>query len=129
MGIKKGQMENLERAFSSGCAGCRGQCACGKVFYNPGGNWDWSEGELEALDQDPEATAVDYSVGGVVIDGVDYVNACMCWVPKAKKIIAWLDHHRHEIVEWYNLEKKRKLAEAKEAPVVEDETRTPHPDL
>lgn len=126
----KEQMENFERAFSSGCSGCHRDCACGKIYFDAANSWDWGDGELDELRANPGATAVDYSIGGIVFDGVEYANACNCWEPKAKKIILWMDFHRREIVEWFNLEKKRKLAEAAEAPVVtDDEYRSPHPDL
>ncbi len=60
------KLENFERAFSSRTSGCRRTCRCGREFWDRGNSgYDWEVGETEALEKDPSATPLGYSVGSV----------------------------------------------------------------
>jgi len=112
------KLNEFERAFSSGMAGCVRTCECGRVFYDNANSYDWEPGELERLQASKKATPVDYSVGTLVLEGGEFVQACNCWHERASKIIDWLDNHAHGIAEYLTLEKKRKQADADHSPVV-----------
>jgi len=110
--MTKAQQENFERAFSTGGGGCRRECACGKEYFNPSGDWSWEDGELEKLRDDPNATAVEYAIGGILFQGREYANACTCWEPLAEKFIGFIDDHGREVAKYVNLEKARLVEEA-----------------
>ncbi|MFH1309499.1 MAG: hypothetical protein ABIH85_02325 [Candidatus Omnitrophota bacterium] len=111
------KFDNFKRAFSPPVGSCSAQCACGRFFYNPDGGWDFEEGELERLEADPEATALEYSVGYIEFEGTIYVLDCDCWIERSKKIIQFIDSHASSIVEYLKLEKERKLEEAENSPI------------
>jgi hypothetical protein len=113
------KLDSFEQAFDPGWGGCRRTCACGKTYYNPTGCWDWEEGELEALEKDPMTTGCDYAIGVVVIEGVEYANACNCWHPKATKIATWLDNHASFIAKYFAFEKQRLQQMADEIPTIQ----------
>lgn len=110
-------LDSFERAFTNG-GGCVRDCACGRVFYNPDGGWTWEDGELDRLRADPTATALEWSVGEMVIEGKSYVPDCDCWKPIALKFIAFIRRYDEEIAEFLTNEKRRKQAEADRSPVV-----------
>jgi len=112
-------IESFEIAFSDGVGSCRSMCACGKVFYNPDPFWEWEEGELEELINDPDAIQLDYSVGYVSFEGRTFVNACDCWHERAKQIKEFIDRHSVKIARYLNEEKKRKTIEARQSPTVD----------
>jgi len=111
-------LDNFEIAFSTGGAGSFRECACGAVFYNSSGDWDWEYGELEKL-QNSDATDLDYSCGEVEFEGVVYCNACFCWHKRAKKIIEFIRSHDYAIAKFLKYEKERKEKEAKNSPTVD----------
>lgn len=111
------QRESFERAFSLGISGSRGQCNCGKEFYDAANRWDWDAGEVEGLDQ-RGATSVHHSVSYVRIEGRQYVADCQCWAERGAKVVAFLENHQLEIANFLNLEKARKTAEANARPEV-----------
>ncbi len=113
------KLNNFERAFSSKTSGCFRECKCGVVYYDTFNKWDWGEGELEGLLNDSNAKGVDYAVGGVSVNGVEYCNACSCWHGMAVKVMTFLDEHGGMIAEYFRLEKSRRLAEADSAPLVD----------
>lgn len=119
VGATSDTFRNFERGFSPRHAGCRGSCQCGRVFYNPNGGWDWECGELEELEANANATALDYSVEFVYLEGKEYAADCECWHARATRLIVWLQHHADEIAEFLRLEKRRKEIEAARSPVVE----------
>jgi len=94
------------------------QCACGKIYYNPDPAWSWEEGELAALEQNPNAYGRDYAIGEVIFEGKVYADACDCWHARALRVIAFLHEHAEAIAEYLSEEKARKLREANRAPVV-----------
>lgn len=112
-------IENFIRGFRTIMSHATMPCACGKVFYNPNGDWDWDEGEMEALEKS-EATAIEHSVGEVPFEGKVYADACTCWHDRAIMIMKFIDSHRYGIADYLSLEKKRKQAEADASPVVTD---------
>ena len=114
------KFQNFKEAFSPPIGSCSAQCACGRQFYNSDGHWDFEEGELEGLESDPKATALEYSVGYIEFEGTTYIWDCDCWHDRAKKIIAFIDAHAGAIVEYLKLEKKRKLKEANASAVLDE---------
>ena len=112
------KLEIFERAFTGRLAGCRLRCHCGKTYFDShNACYDWERGELEALHAGA-GTACDYAPGTIEFEGRTYVNACTCWHNRAEKIAGFIDAHAHEIAEYLSLEKKRKQAEAADAPTV-----------
>lgn len=112
------QLDNFARAFTSHTSGCRRDCECGRTFWDASANgWDWEDNEIEALIADKNATAVDYFVGSLIIYGKEYCADCSCWHETANKIIDWLDHNSRSVIEFWDLEKKRKVQEAADSPV------------
>ena len=114
------KFQNFKEAFSPPIGSCAARCNCGRDFYNPDSSWDFDEGELERLESDPEATALEYSVGYIEFEGSQYVWDCDCWHDRAKKIIAFIDAHAKSIVEYLKLEKNRKLKEANASAVLDE---------
>ncbi len=113
------KLQNFEQAFTSRTAGCRRECACGRQFYAPDTGYDcWDEGELEALEVDPDAVARQWAIGTVILGGVEYVIDCKCWHAPAMKCIEWMDENAHQVAEYLSLEKKRKQDEANRSPLV-----------
>lgn len=118
---KQYQLENFERAFSTNSGSCRRTCECGVIYYNPEpGAWTWEEGELEALETNPKAISVGYAIGGVIVDGTEYADACSCWHKKAERIIDWLDNYTPHLKKWYELERQRLQALIDQQPTIED---------
>lgn len=112
-------LDNFDRAFSTE-RGCCVTCNCGKVYWDcaNSGN-DWAEGEIERLEADPNATAVEYAIDVIYFEGKSYANACTCWHPRASRIIGWLEDNRDAICLFYKLEKERKVAAANRLAVTE----------
>ena len=110
--------QSFEKAFDPGRGSSVAACECGKVFYNSNGGWDWEDGELEKLHEDPTAVDLDWSVGYVCFEGSHYVSDCKCWTERAEKIMAFLDGHEISIANYLNLEKQRKITEANMVPDV-----------
>lgn len=112
-------LDNFDRAFSHIRTGCF-KCECGKVYWdNQNGGYDWNDGELEALEKNPNATAVPYAIDVIDIDGREYANACNCWEKRASRIIGWLENNRTEIAAYFRYEKERKMAEANRLATIE----------
>lgn len=111
-------IESFETAFNEKVGSCNAVCACGRTFYNHPGGWDWEDGELERLEKDESATCLQWSVGFVRFEGETYVIDCDCWHKRAKRMMAFIDSHGHQIAEYLRIEKERKLKEANEMPEV-----------
>jgi hypothetical protein len=110
--------ETFEQSFRDNLSGCRASCVCGREFYNPGGGWDWSEGELEALAAQ-KATASEYAIGYVTFEGKTYVDHCDCWHERAKRIGNFVLDHREKIAEFLNKDRERLLKRAERMAEVE----------
>jgi len=111
------QRENFERAFSARHGTIRGDCACGKEFYE-GGSLHFEEGEEDALRADEKAVCLQHGVSYVTFEGRQYVADCDCWLERAARIIGFIENHDHAIAEWLTLEKQRRQLEADHSPVV-----------
>lgn len=112
------KMENFERAFQDGMAGCVRTCACGRQFYDASRGYDWEDGEFERLEKNKNATPLDYSVGTITLEGNEYVLGCDCWHKIANRFINLIDGYSHQIAEYLTLEKKRKQSDADHSAVV-----------
>lgn len=111
------KLQNFEIAFSAHTSGCRRECRCGRVFYNPDGGWTWEDGEIERLNKS-DAIALPHSVGTIIFEEKEFVADCSCWHPRAEKLINWIDSHAEGIAIYLTQEKKRKQSEAEKAPTV-----------
>lgn len=121
-GIDPEKLESFERAFDLHMGTCRMTCACGKEYWDAAnGGYDWEDGEVERLENDPNAVALNYSVGAVCFEGNDYVVDCPCWHKRAKQIMRFIDGHSSAIAEYLTNEKKRKQAIADRSPVVKED--------
>ena len=118
-------IEIFERAFSSGGAGCRRTCQCGREFYDWYNTYDWEEGELEALNENPNAEGHDFSIGTLYIEGEEFCECCNCWHGRAEQIMKWLDAHARPIAKYLSLMKEEKQRQADIAPTVKASPRSP----
>ncbi len=116
------RLTTFEEAFSCRVGSCRGQCACGKEYYNPDTCWDFGEGEIESL-KNSGAVEIDYSVGYIEFNGATYVDACDCWNQEATRVMNFLDIYAAQIADYINNERQRKIAEASSVPEVSHEPR------
>lgn len=99
----------IDRAFDSRSGSSVRQCECGRTFFNPSMDWDWEDGEIEKLVNDPNATALTYAVTAVVLDGRYFVSDCRCWHERAIKVGEWLCANQDSVAEFF-AEKRRVLA-------------------
>lgn len=111
-------MVSFEDAFGGCGSGCASQCACGRIFYNSDGGWDFEMGELERYRANPNATDLVYGVGHIEFEGTVYVWDCDCWRPRAVQIIRFITSHGRQIAEFLTLERERKVAAAESSPTV-----------
>lgn len=109
----------FEQAFRSPRSSMQETCGCGRIFFDFANSWDWEDGEQEALLENPNATALLYSVECVSIDGKEYVIDCDCWHEKATRIMGWIDAHDDQLVEFFKLDKERLETLARNAVVIE----------
>lgn len=117
---KDDDLETFERGFSTLSAGCRRTCVCGREFYNPGGGWDFEDGELEELENDPKATALEWAAGAIYLEGGEYAMDCDCWRERASIVVAWIKRHDREIASFLTEEKKKLTRAADQAPTVKE---------
>lgn len=113
------KLENFERAFRNGTAGCVRTCECGVTYYDTVGRYDWEPEEFEGLKTNKKAVPLDYTPGDIHFEGRRYVDGCNCWHERAKKIMGFIDGHAHQIAKYLTLEKQRKQSIADNAPEVE----------
>ena len=116
-------LESFKEAFRDGIGGNRVKCHCGKVYYNPDGFWDWDEGELEALNLDDDAKALDYTTEYLSVEGVTYAIDCDCWHSRAEQIMRFLDGHRAKVGAYFAEERRRLMNESKSFPEIKPLTR------
>lgn len=115
------QLDNFEQAFLQATTK-RTRCECGKVYFdvhNTG--YDWGEGALESLLDDPNAHACDHAIGRIAYDGRLYANACACWVNEADRFVQWVEANGQAVANYLRYEKQRKIIESTNSPVVEDD--------
>ena len=114
------QRGNFEIAFTSGGSGCRRTCACGVEFYDTGNaGYSWEEGEFDALQADPKAIPLPYSVGTIIVEGTEFVRDCDCWKNRGEEMMRWMDRNAVQIAAYLTLEKRRLTELAKRFPTVE----------
>lgn len=107
----KTKMENFEQGFADGAGTISAQCHCGRSFYEARG-LGFEVGELEKLEADPKATALEWGASFMSFEGTTYVMDCSCWKERAARLMAFIDSHAHKIAKYLKLEKERKTAEA-----------------
>ena len=113
------KFDQFEEAFSMHISGFVADCECGRVFWDScNDGYDLNDGEREALEEDQNATAVPHGVERIALEGNIYCMDCNCWHARAERIEEWLRHHRREIAEWFQLEKKRLQSAAAEVPEI-----------
>lgn len=112
--------ESFEKAFDDRVGSCRGDCACGKVYFDDSvhGGWDWEEGELDKLRANPKAVAIAEGVGFLTFEGRTFVFQCDCWRERALKVGAWILAHADSIATFLSEEKKRRERAAAHFPTV-----------
>lgn len=104
------KFENFVAAFHSSSGGCRRTC--------PRSNPSPRQG-CRILDlAKSDATALEYTVETIIMDGKEYVVDCECWRDRAAKLMAAIDAYAPQIAEYLTLEKARKLHEAEISPTV-----------
>lgn len=111
-------IKSFENSFSDGVGSCRATCDCGKEYYNIDRGWSWEEGELEELEADSNASAIEWSIGYVTFEGRTYVIDCNCWHERAKLIMNFIDNHSRKIAKYLKEERKRKQLELNNIPVI-----------
>jgi hypothetical protein len=114
------KLENFERAMSTRMGSIRIDCVCGKTYYDATAQGSWHEGEFEKLSQDPSSVALDYPPSWIGFEGQEFADACVCWHPRAEKLIRFIEGHARGIVEYLSLEKQRKMTEAEACPVMKE---------
>jgi len=114
----KQALDSFVEAFKENAAGCQDTCECKRIFYNPSGEWDWMDGEVEQLERS-KATNIDWAVQLFVLEGRRYVIDCDCWKPRVRQVIQFLRGHDEQIAKFLSAEKRRKQREAERSPVVE----------
>jgi hypothetical protein len=98
--------EDFERAFSSGCGGCRRTCHCGREYYDfENEGYGWEEGELEELnkraDEEPgKVRGLPYSVGTMIVDGSEFVMGCDECAERLTRYERFIWNHRRQIIEY-----------------------------
>ena len=91
----------FEETFDSHVSGCVRTCACGRIYYDTfNDDWDWKDGELEALDKNPNAFPVEHSVSTISINEEEIVHGCECG--RAKKYEDFIIDHAEQIAEYLN---------------------------
>lgn len=108
--LKESPSEEFERAFS-GSGSCRVECGfCGREEYNSNGGWDWEDGELEALEADPNATDVDYTPTYGYLNGKVYLHGCPCNQARRYEDFIW--SHRHGIADYLKARAELEMKDA-----------------
>jgi hypothetical protein len=112
-------LTNFIKAFRLPIGSFQSTCDCGKEYYNPDYSWDITEEELDKLDNNPNAFAVDHSVGSISFGHNVFVDACECWHSTAYRIINWMDEHARQIAEYFKYEKESKKMEYENSVTIE----------
>ena len=92
--------EIFEEVFDSHVGGCVRTCSCGKIYYDGCNDWDWDDGELEALEKNSKAIPLDHSVGTMSINEEEIVYGCDCG--RAKKYEDFILSHAKQIATYLN---------------------------
>ena len=95
----------LEAFREMNAAADRHTCACGHEYYHEAAMDDTDRTTLE---DDANATPLEYAVSFVQFGAKLYVEQCTCWHEHARKVIAFLDHYALQISCYQGLERLRK---------------------
>lgn len=90
----------FEDAFADNVCGCRRTCVCGVVHYDAYNHYDWEDGELEALESDPETVGHDGTVGTMTINNEEIVIGCTC--NKAQQYETFILGHARQVAKYLN---------------------------
>jgi len=112
-------IETFIKAFKANRSGFRGECNCGREFYNPADCWDFEDSEIKWLEQDTNSTEIMHDVRYVELNHREYVIDCDCWHDKAKRFMSVIDEHDEQIASYLNKERERKIFEAERVQIVE----------
>lgn len=112
--LSKEELSRFEDAFSTHTGNTIRECACGVTYYHPEGE-GWETGEIQRLEKDLSAVAVNYSIRGVFIRGNEYADACSCWHPLAASVIEFIEEHQKEIASWFRLKADHLLEQSRQA--------------
>lgn len=104
---KEEKLSIFEKAFSLRGGGIRRTCDCGKEYYEIDSTYHLEEGELEELEKN-NAIGLDYNIYDIEFEGRQFVDSCDCWHDRALQIMSFLDGHRHNIVDYFKMEKERR---------------------
>jgi len=111
-------MATFIKAFKANHSGFRGECNCGREFYNPDDCWDFEDEEIEYLIKDPNATELLDDVRYVEFNNREYVIGCDCWQEKARHFINLISNHDVQIAKYLNGERARKIYEAEQVQII-----------
>ena len=117
------KLENFHRAFRLSISSIRQACRCGVTYFNYTETGGWETGEFEklvAMEKSKHARSVDYNIGVVVIDGIEYVDACSCWHDHAGQMMRIIDGNANGIARYLTVERERKIRGARLSPVVDN---------
>jgi hypothetical protein len=117
--MNEDKVNNFLNAFSDRGRSCH-DCNCGKTYYREDDTGYFEEGELERLEENPNAISLPHSVGVIHLGKKYYVEDCDCWEKERDRIIRFLDSHNFAVARYLTLEKERKKKEAELSPVVEE---------
>lgn len=69
------------------------------------------------LENDTNQISVEHSIGHVIFEGKEFVDACTCWQGRAAKIMAFIDSHDNSISRYLNLRSEKLINKAKQIRV------------
>ena len=107
--LEQRKLDAWAKQCSMHSTGYRDQCNCGTEYYDSHGGWDWSEGELEALQSSETAKDVG-GVSRIMFEGRKYVYACDCWHKRALAITGFIETHASIIACYLESERKASIA-------------------
>jgi hypothetical protein len=117
-GVASAVVDSFISGFRDRTGSARRTCNCGREFFDNVNSWDFYEGELEALHENSNATALAYAVESIELEGRYFVTDCNCWHQRAARVIQFLIAHDEAIAVFLSAEKARKTVEADRSPVV-----------
>jgi hypothetical protein len=112
-------LDDFREAFQTDVSRAEFHCHCGRIFFDNynGGIWD-DEKEIEELRNNPEATAIDHSIGTLEVEGKEFCWECDCWHKRAEQVRGFLLANKREIAELFRREKIRLQESADAIPSI-----------
>lgn len=118
--MAKTQFDNFIAAFRLRSGGCVRDCRCGLIYFHDDEyDWDWEDGELEKLQENSAAFGRGHSISEIDVGGITYCLECDCWHQAARDYMKFFHNYKHQIAEYFKLEKNRKQAIARMQPLLE----------